>query len=250
MKNHLDRPAATCVAVKESLPDIPHYLQAHYWWAYVHPRAVHVFERQWLVNLILWGNYKRLCNAVLHDYGHDLPGRTLQIACAYGDLTPRLVDCVAPGGSLEIADILPIQLENLAKKLPRDAPVQLHCMDSAALGFADASFDRALLFFLLHEQPQAVREKTLAEALRVIRPGGTLTIVDYAPLSRVNPLRYLWKPVLDRLEPFAHDLFSEEVSAWLPKDGRFRTVGDQRFFGGMYQMLTLVVADRQKGSAN
>jgi len=250
MKNQLDRPAATCVAVKEGLPDIPHYLQAHYWWAYVHPRAVHVFERQWLVNLILWGNYKRLCNAVLHDYGHDLPGRTLQIACAYGDLTPRLVDCVAPGGSLEIADILPIQLENLAKKLPKDAPVQLHCMDSAALGFADASFDRALLFFLLHEQPQAVREKTLAEALRVIRPGGTLTIVDYAPLSRVNPLRYLWKPVLDRLEPFAHDLFSEEVSAWLPKDGRFRTVGDQRFFGGMYQMLTLVVADRQKGSAN
>lgn len=250
MKNHLDRPAATCVAVKESLPDIPHYLQAHYWWAYVHPRAVHVFERQWLVNLILWGNYKRLCNAVLHDYGHDLPGRTLQIACAYGDLTPRLVNCVASGGSLEIADILPIQLENLAKKLPRDAPVQLHCMDSAALGFADASFDRALLFFLLHEQPQAVREKTLAEALRVIRPGGTLTIVDYAPLSRVNPLRYLWKPVLDRLEPFAHDLFSEEVSAWLPKDGRFRTVGDQRFFGGMYQMLTLAVADRQKGSAN
>ncbi|WP_248595337.1 rhodoquinone biosynthesis methyltransferase RquA [Candidatus Accumulibacter phosphatis] len=159
MKNQLDRPAATCVAVKDSLPDIPHYLQAHYWWAYVHPRAVHIFERQWLVNLILWGNYKRLCNAVLHDYGHDLGGRTLQIACAYGDLTPRLVDCVAPGGSLEIADILPIQLENLAKKLPKDAPVQLHCMDSAALGFADASFDRALLFFLLHEQPQAVREK-------------------------------------------------------------------------------------------
>jgi hypothetical protein len=38
---------------------VPQYLQAHYWWAYVHPRAVHVFERQWLVNLILWGNYKR-----------------------------------------------------------------------------------------------------------------------------------------------------------------------------------------------
>jgi ubiquinone/menaquinone biosynthesis C-methylase UbiE len=94
-------------------------------------------------------------------------------------------------------------------------------MDSAALGFADASFDRALLFFLLHEQPQAVRERTLAEALRVVRPGGTLTIVDYAPPSRFNPLRYFWKPVLDRLEPFARDLFSEEVAAWLPKDGSF-----------------------------
>jgi ubiquinone/menaquinone biosynthesis C-methylase UbiE len=243
MKNRFDRPVATCVAVKKAVPVVPHYLQAHYWWAYVHPRAVHVFERQWLVNLILWGNYKRLCNAVLHDYGHRLPGRTLQIACAYGDLTPRLADCVTSDGLLEIVDILPIQLENLASKLGRDAPIKLHCMDSAALGFADASFDRALLFFLLHEQPQAVRERTLAEALRVVRPGGTLTIVDYAPPSRFNPLRYFWKPVLDRLEPFARDLFSEEVTAWLPKAGGFVSVGKQRFFGGMYQMLTLQVAE-------
>jgi len=241
MKNSFDRPAATSVALKKVLPAIPQYLQAHYWWAYVHPRAVHVFERQWLVNLILWGNYKRLCNALLQGYGQHLPGRTLQIACAYGDLTPRLAACVAPGGMLEIVDILPIQLENLSGKLAAAAPVRMHCMDSAALGFADGSFDRALLFFLLHEQPQAVRERTLAEALRVVRPGGTLTIVDYAPPSRLNPLRYFWKPVLDRLEPFARDLFSEEVAAWLPRDGRSIMVSKQRFFGGMYQLLTLQV---------
>ena len=78
------------------------------------------------------------------------------------------------------------------------------------------------------------------------RPGGTLTIVDYAPPSRFNPLRYFWKPVLDRLEPFARDLFSEELAAWLPKDGGFVTVSKQRFFGGMYQMLTLKVAEPVK----
>jgi len=36
---------------------VPDYLNAHYWWAYIHPKAVKLFERQWLVNLILWGNY-------------------------------------------------------------------------------------------------------------------------------------------------------------------------------------------------
>jgi hypothetical protein len=60
MKNNFNAPVSSCVAVKKVLPAIPQYLQSHYWWAYVHPRAVHVFERQWLVNLILWGNYKRL----------------------------------------------------------------------------------------------------------------------------------------------------------------------------------------------
>ncbi len=245
MKNSYEPPVAACAVVSKGKPEVPHYLQAHYWWAYVHPHAVQFFERQWLVNLILWGNYRRLCNALLADYDHHLPGRTLQIACAYGDLTARLVDCVAPGGTLEVIDILPIQLENLSGKLPQNAPIKLHCMDSASLTFDDGSFDRALLFFLLHEQPQAVREKTLAEALRVVRLGGTLTIVDYAPPSRLNPLRYFWKPVLDRLEPFANDLFSEELLAWLPRSGGFEIVGKQRFFGGMYQMLTLRIADKK-----
>src|SRR4029450_13129871 len=39
---------------------VPRYLQQVYWWAYVHPNAVHVFEREWLVNAILFGNYGRL----------------------------------------------------------------------------------------------------------------------------------------------------------------------------------------------
>ncbi|MBP6242855.1 MAG: hypothetical protein KA377_01615, partial [Chromatiaceae bacterium] len=46
-------------------PPIPDYLQRVYWWAYLHPRAVFLFEREWLVNLILWGNYQRLCDEAL-----------------------------------------------------------------------------------------------------------------------------------------------------------------------------------------
>ena len=33
--------------------EVPYYLNAHYWWAYIHPTAVQLFERQWLVNLCL-----------------------------------------------------------------------------------------------------------------------------------------------------------------------------------------------------
>ena len=66
---------------------VPGYLRAHYWWAYIHPKAVKLFERQWLVNLILWGNYKRLRDAALVELGASLSGTTLQVACVYGDLT-------------------------------------------------------------------------------------------------------------------------------------------------------------------
>ena len=59
---------------------IPKYLQDTYWWAYLHPNAVRVFERQWLVNLILWGNFSRLRDAALQEMGEVIDGKVLQVA--------------------------------------------------------------------------------------------------------------------------------------------------------------------------
>lgn len=241
MTNNTDVIASSGTLSESLSPAIPNYLQATYWWAYIHPRGVHVFERQWLVNLILWGNYKRLCDAVLEGYWQQPSGKTLQIACAYGNLTSRLAEKLGTDGEIEVIDILPIQLSNLARKLPRNKSVKLHCMDSTALTYPDNDFDRALLFFLLHEQPLDVRKKTLAEAIRVIRPGGTLTIVDYANPSWFNPLRYIMAPVLSLLEPFARDLWRNEIVSWLPENAGITVLHKQRFFGGLYQMFVIEV---------
>jgi len=221
-------------------PKIPRYLEDVYWWAYVHPNAVRVFERQWLVNAILWGNYPRLRDAALDALGDALPGRTLQIACAYGDITNLLLERVsAASGRLDIVDVAPVQLENLRVKLPPDAPVRRFLMDSATLGIASGSYDRAILFFLLHEQPEAWRRRTLAEALRVVRPGGRVVIIDYARPRWWNPMRYLFSPILRRLEPFAHDLWNQEIAAWLPEPWASRKIERRSFFGGLYQQVTL-----------
>lgn len=234
-------------AVSDLVPDmpqyaVPDYLQDNYWWAYVHPRAVNFWDRQWLVNLILLGNYKRLCGAVLDGFDNSLPGRTIQISCAYGDITPRLSRCVEAGGMLDVIDILRVQLDNLAPKLSPWAPVTLHQMDSTALKFADGRFDRALLFFLMHEQPMVVRKKTLAEALRVVRPGGTITIVDFARPYHSNLFCRFWTLVLTRLEPFAPDMWKGEIRDWLPKDANIASIRQERFFGGFFQKLTITLA--------
>lgn len=217
---------------------VPAYLEEVYWWAYVHPLAVRLFERQWLVNAILWGNFARLRDAALDALGVALPGRTLQVACVYGDLTERLASRVAADGRLDVVDVLPIQLKNLARKLRAEARVELHHADSRVLGFADAHFDRVLIFFLLHEQPEEVRRATLAEALRVLRPGGRLVVVDYHRPHRMHPLRPLLGAVLRRLEPYALDLWRDEVAAWLPA-GAARLVEKRRYFGGLYQRLRI-----------
>jgi len=218
---------------------VPHYLSVHYWWAYVHPGAVRFFERQWLVNLILWGNYTRLRNAAMAELGDVLPGTTLQVACVYGDLTDQLIGRVTAGeGRIDIVDVLPVQLENLRSKLPSGAPARLLTMDSADLEIPPASYDRALLFFLLHEQPSHHRELTLSEVFRVVRPGGKIVIVDYALPDWWHPLRYLWRPLLAVLEPFALDLWGNEIVRWLPAAARGEW-RKQSFFGGLYQKVVI-----------
>ena len=214
---------------------IPAYLAKTYWWAYVHPRAVKFFERQWLVNLILWGNFGRLRDAALEALGGRLEGRTLQVACVYGDLTPRLAARVGGDGMLDVVDVLPVQLENLARKLPAGAPVNLLHGDATRIAAADATYERVLVFFLLHEQPEEVRRATLAEAMRVLKPGGKLVVVDYHRPHALHPLRAFMRALLARLEPFALDLWRGEVTRWLPCAAA--APAKRLFYGGLYQLV-------------
>jgi ubiquinone/menaquinone biosynthesis C-methylase UbiE len=217
----------------------PNYLTVHYWWAYIHPRAVKLFEQQWLVNVILWGNYNRLRDAALAEFGAAFDGTTLQVACVYGNLTGRLCQgATAGGGQIDVVDVLPIQLRNLKEKLPANAPVRCLAMDSSELRVPDASYDRALVFFLLHEQPVHYRERTLSEIFRVVKPGGKIVIVDYAGPRWWHPLRYLLRPVLAHLEPFALDLWGKEIAAWFPPGSDMPT-RKEHFFGGLYQKVVI-----------
>ena len=226
-------------ASARTLP-IPRYLEQVYWWAYVHPNAVQLFEREWLVNLILFGNYGRLRDAALDDLGQTVTGHTLQVACAYGNITPRLRQRLAPDANLDIVDILPIQLKNLAGKLPADDRVALMQGDSSSLACADASYDQVLLFFLLHEQPEAVRRATLSEAMRVTKPGGKIVIVDYHRPVRWHPLRLLMTGVFRKLEPYAMDLWDNELAAFMPAHTPFASIEKQTYYGGLYQKLVLI----------
>lgn len=224
----------------EQVP-LPDYLQQTYWWAYLHPAAVRFFERQWLVNLILWGNFARLRDAALDEIGSSISGKVLQVACVYGNFTERLVQRLEPTGQLDVVDVAPVQLENLKAKLDDASRIALHHQDSTRLHFTDASYDCVVLFFLLHEQPEEVRAQTIAQALRVVKPGGKVVFVDYHQPSRLNPFRYVMLLILKALEPFALDLWRRDISTWLPDQARSAKIEKQTFFGGLYQKVVVTL---------
>jgi len=227
------------LAVARPLP-IPRYLEQVYWWAYVHPNAVNLFEREWLVNAILFGNYGRLRNAALDELGTTVTGHTLQVACVYGDLTGRLRQRMAGDARLDVVDILPVQLANLGKKLPADPRITLRQGDASSLPSSDAHYDQVLLFFLLHEMPESVRRATLGEVMRVLKPGGRLVVVDYHRPRPLHPLRPLMHQVFRHLEPYASDLWAHEVEHFMPAGLPAAAFDKQTYFGGLYQKLVLV----------
>ena len=239
--NEDDYPGPANATVRKP-PEIPDYLHETYWWAYLHENSFWFFERQWVVNLILWGNMKKLTQAVLKDTQLAPRSRVLQVACVYGDFSSLLAAQVAQSGSrLDIVDVAPIQLGNVRRKLRNQRNVTIHHQDSSDLAFANADFDQTVLFFLLHEQPEDVRRETIREALRVTRPGGKVIFVDYHGPQRRNLLRYFMKPLLALLEPFALDLWRNELPAFAPPEIKPGQIESEFYFGGLYQKVTITV---------
>jgi Methylase involved in ubiquinone/menaquinone biosynthesis len=130
-------------------------------------------------------------------------------------------------------------VEKPEKKLNGIPRIRLHHQDSTNLSFADASYDCVVLFFLLHEQPETARAQTIAQAFRVVKPGGKVVIVDYHRPSRFNPFRYIMVPILKTLEPFAMDLWRKDIVKWLPDRARSATVEKRTYFGGLYQKVVI-----------
>jgi len=223
----------------QQVVSIPAYLEETYWWAYVRPYAIAFFDHEWIVNLILLGNMVKLRDTALDALGSTIHGHTLQIASVYGEFSPRLAERIAEGGALDIIDVVPAQLENLRRKLPNLAPVRLIQSDSMSLKASDEVYDQAVMFFLLHEMPAPVRERTLSEALRVLKPGGKLVIVDFHKPSPLNPFRYLYPPMFRLLEPFALDIWNRSIEEWLPKGFVPTEISKQTMFGGLYQKVVI-----------
>jgi len=225
-------PPAAGLAVATPAAELPQYLETNYWWAYLRPASLWIFDRTPVVSAILWGHYRKLSRAALAEIK---PGdRVLQMACVYGDLSPQIARAVGPQGQLDIIDIAPIQVENARRHLAAMPWASVRVMDAARP--TAEKYDVVLCFFLLHELPEPYKRAVVNSALQNLRAHGRAVFIDYHRPALWHPLRPVQALVFGLFEPFAKRLWHTRITEFASQPGRFRW-RKNTWFGGFYQKL-------------
>lgn len=236
---------------KKFIDGVPDYLARYYWWAYLWGWGIWFFDHQPIINAILFGQYDRLLRNTLARVETGEGARILQLTCVYGKLTPALLSSTPC--EVHLCDIANGQLRLARSKVVSYGErCQLTRMNTECLGYADDCFDQVIVFFLLHELPAVARHRTYAEIARVLRPGGSLLITEYASAPRHHLLyRFLpFRCLLGHLEPFLPAFWQEDVQAQL--ESAFVAQGkrledefvEEHCFADFYRILRFKVAPR------
>jgi ubiquinone/menaquinone biosynthesis C-methylase UbiE len=106
--------------------------------------------------------------------------RVLEIGCGTGNLTV-LVKRLCPAATVVGLDPDPKALARAGQKTERAAvSIRLERGFADQLPFPDGSFDRVLSAFMLHHLKADEKKGALSEARRVLAPGGSVHVVDFA----------------------------------------------------------------------
>jgi ubiquinone/menaquinone biosynthesis C-methylase UbiE len=144
----------------------------------------------WLDLSFEYGCYRRIRPILFQG----LSGRLLDAGVGTGRNFPFY-----PTGSHVVGiDFSPAMLAHAKRRTSRSAPalIELKTMDVTALDFPDQSFDAAVATFLLCVLPNESQVPALRELGRVVKPGGTIRLLNYVRPRGVGigALAKLWQP--------------------------------------------------------
>jgi demethylmenaquinone methyltransferase / 2-methoxy-6-polyprenyl-1,4-benzoquinol methylase len=144
------------------------------------------------------------------------PGdRVLDVATGTGDLALELAARVAPGGEVIASDFSEAMLARARAKGDGAAvAVRFEWANAMALPYADATFAAATVGFGARNFSDL--DRGLAEMARVVRPGGTVVVLEITTPTR-PPLSTFYRLWFDRVVPVIGKLAGDpEAYAYLP----------------------------------
>jgi ubiquinone/menaquinone biosynthesis C-methylase UbiE len=118
-------------------------------------------------------------NMLLHQSAIESGHKVLEIGCGTGNLT-LLAKRLNPDAHFVGLDPDPKALARARRKARRSgSTLKFEQGFSEQLPYPDASIDRVLSAFMLHHVQPDAKLLTIQQAFRVLRPGGSLHLVDF-----------------------------------------------------------------------
>ncbi len=141
----------------------------------------------------------------------DVAGQTILID---GIGTGLDIPLLPSGAEYAGVDCAPAMLHRAREKCV-GKNVALHAGDAMALPYADDTFDAIIMHLILAVVPKP--QRALAEAARVLKPGGRILILDkFLRPGQAAPLRRLISPLLGQLATRT-DVVFEDLLAGCPQ---------------------------------
>ena len=146
------------------------------------------------------------------DLGCSVGLSTLALHRFYTQRSPQPVNTIG-------LDLSPYMLA-VAQHRDTNGEIQWLHGNAEATGLASGRFDLVTLQFVIHELPRKATQAVFVEALRLLRPGGTLAIVDNNPKSAViQSLPPALFTLMKSTEPWSDDYYTFDVEAALSATG-------------------------------
>lgn len=169
----------------------------HVYPIYSNMRLIRLIDYQPISAAILLFQYDRLVSLITSGLSRmKLDGKSVLItSCAFGNVIPKVVKASIEAGARQvlIADIIKNELTHANSKLSDfNGKVQLLEENATAMKMTDAMVDVNVIFFLLHELPNHLKEHALREALRVLAPGGKLYLAEFHRPSNIVMRSLSW----------------------------------------------------------
>jgi SAM-dependent methyltransferase len=147
--------------------------------------------------------------------------RVLDLGCSIGQATTALKQRLPQAEIVGMDVALP--LLRYAHKRATDLGIDVQFRQGLAehTGLESGSFDAVLTYILFHEVPSRLFDPIVAEIARLLRPGGTFTIVD-APNGTVFPAgQRLWLQfdAQYNCEPYSPAFVATDLRALLERHG-------------------------------
>jgi ubiquinone/menaquinone biosynthesis C-methylase UbiE len=120
-------------------------------------------------------------------YPEFRPQRILDLGCTIGHNTGSWKDTYPEAEVHGIDVAAPCLRYAAARARAQGREIHFRQMNAERLDFPDASFDVVFSSMFLHEVPRKGIARVLAEAHRVLRPGGLMLHMELPPNSQVSP---------------------------------------------------------------